>query len=91
MFITQPESSFGSVICKELASDRPRQLQWQTMEIAVAWVNRLGAETIEESAQNFLAEGGCIRTTVGLDFSSTSYEGLDRFCLLYTSPSPRDS
>nr|WP_290701146.1 phospholipase D family protein [Halomonas sp. UBA3074] len=42
----------------------------------MAWVNQPGAKRILESAKNFLAEGGCIRATVGLDFSSTSYEGL---------------
>jgi hypothetical protein len=33
-------------------------------------------QEIKDSARNFLAVAGCIRATVGLDFSSTSYEGL---------------
>ena len=77
MFIVQPDSSFGDLICRELDSKEAGQCQWQTFEFAAAWVNHPGAEWIKESARKFLAEDGCIRATVGLDFSSTSYEGLD--------------
>jgi hypothetical protein len=80
MFIVQPISSFKDLICEELDSERAGQRQWQTFEFAAAWVNHRGAEKIKNSAKGFLAEGGCIRGTVGLDFSSTSYEGLG--CLL---------
>ena len=52
--------------------------QWQAFEFAVAWVNRGGAERIEESARDFLGSGGRMRATVGLDFGSTSYEGLGK-------------
>jgi hypothetical protein len=76
MFIVQPNSSFGDLIREELDCENSGQRQWQIFEFAVAWVNRLGAERIKDSAQNFLADGGCIRATVGLDFGSTSYEGL---------------
>lgn len=76
MFIVQPTSSFGDVIGEELRSEEAGQRQWQTFEFAVAWVNRPGAERIKEPMRAFLAAGGCIRATVGLDFGSTSYEGL---------------
>jgi hypothetical protein len=76
MFILQPAASFGDLICSELASQGSGQRQWQVMEFAVAWVNLLGAQRIEEAAKYFLTEGCSIRATVGLDFASTSYEGL---------------
>jgi hypothetical protein len=76
VFIVQPISNFGSWLCKELDSDEAGQRQWQAFEFAVAWVNRFGAGKIKHPAKGFLAKGGCIRATVGLDFSSTSYEGL---------------
>lgn len=76
MFIAQPTSSFGDRICEELDLEADGHRQWQTFEFAAAWVNSSGAEKIKESARRFLAEGGCIRAVVGLDFASTSYEGL---------------
>ncbi len=76
MFIVQPLASFGDRICEELDSESAGQRQWQAYAFAVAWVNQRGAERVEASARTFLAEGGRIRATVGLDFSSTSYEGL---------------
>lgn len=79
MFIVQPTSSFGDLIAEELASEAAGQRQWQTFEFAVAWVNQTGAERTKEPAREFLAEGGRIRATVGLDFGSTSYEGLGSF------------
>jgi len=76
MFFAQPANSFGSLICQELDSEYGSRRKWQRFEFATAWVNQPGAERIKGSARAFLAEGGCIRATVGLDFSSTSYEGL---------------
>lgn len=76
MFIVQPISSFGDLICDELISEEAGRRQWQTLEFAVAWVNYSGARTIEKAAQRFLAEGGRIHAIVGLDFGSTTYEGL---------------
>lgn len=76
MFIVQPSSNFGDLICEELDSTKDSQRHWQTFEFAVAWINLPGANSIMPSAKRFLADGGCIRATVGLDFSSTSYEGL---------------
>lgn len=76
MLIVQPTSDFGDLLCEELASSIRGQRIWQTFEFAVAWVNLPGAKRVISSAQDFLADGGRIRATVGLDFSSTSYEGL---------------
>lgn len=76
MLIVQPTASFGSRICEELDTQLAGQPLWQTFEFAAAWVNDSGARKIEQSAQNFLARGGSIRAIVGLDFASTSYEGL---------------
>gem|GEM_PF-1240935 len=80
MFIVQPISNFGCLICNELDSEENGRLQWQTFEFAVAWLNLPGAERFKDSAKGFLTRGGRIRATVGLDFSSTSFEGLS--CLL---------
>ena len=80
MFIVQPTSRLGDLLCEELRAQCAGQRHWQAFEFAVAWVNLAGVETILESAQEFLAAGGRIRATVGLDFSSTSCEGLG--CLL---------
>lgn len=76
MFIVQPTSNFGDLICEELSSEEAGQPQWFTFEFAVAWLNHSGAERIEESVREFLAKGGCMHATVGLDFGSTTYEGL---------------
>ncbi|MDO9359970.1 MAG: phospholipase D family protein [Polaromonas sp.] len=76
MLIFQPMSSFGDLICEELTSEEHGQGQWHTFEFAVAWVNYYGAEKIIAAAQVFLTNGGSIHATVGLDFGSTTYEGL---------------
>lgn len=76
MFIVQPDSNFGDFVCEELLSANGSQLQWHAFEFAVAWVNRSGAQKIREAARDFLVRGGDIRATVGLDFGSTTYEGL---------------
>ena len=76
MFIVQPTTSFGGQICEELNATVAGRRQWQSFEFAAAWLNHPGATTIQASARRFLADGGRIRATVGLDFSSTSYEGL---------------
>lgn len=73
MFIAQPEHGFGHRICEELISE-----QWQTAEFAVAWVNYSGVNKVFDQMREFLSQGGCIRMTVGLDFGSTTYEGLGR-------------
>lgn len=80
MFIAQPSNNLGDLICKELASKEAGQRRWHTFEFAVAWINYSGASRIKASAQEFLGRRGCIRATVGLDFGSTTYEGLG--CLL---------
>lgn len=77
MFIVQPKSIFGDLICKELGSEEEGQRCWQTFEFAVAWVNYSGADRIVTSVREFLAKRGCVRATVGLDFGSTTYEGLE--------------
>jgi hypothetical protein len=76
MFKVQPTSEFGDWLSHELSLQDQGRLQWQSFEFAVAWVNRLGAGKIKSSAMDFLSNGGHIRGTVGLDFGSTSYEGL---------------
>ena len=76
MLVIQPGSSFADRICEELNSSRAGLPHWRTFEFAAAWVNNSGAEKLRQSAHNFLARGGSIRALVGLDFASTSYEGL---------------
>lgn len=77
MFFVQPATVVGRLICDELQSREKGQREWQRFEFAAAWVNKLGAEALSASAQDFLADRGAIVATVGLDFGSTSYEGLE--------------
>lgn len=76
MLVVQPNTYFGDRICEELDLQTAGQSHWQTFEFAAAWINNSGAEKLLQSAHNFLARGGSIRAVVGLDFASTSYEGL---------------
>ena len=76
VFIVQPISRFDDLICEELASEKARKRKWRAFEFAVAWINYSGAARIEKSAREFLAKGGRIHATVGLDFGSTTYEAL---------------
>ena len=76
MFIAQPPVSFGELMCEALNAKEAGRRQWRAFEFAVAWFNSYGAQTIMGPARSFLASGGCMRATVGLDFGSTTYEGL---------------
>jgi len=76
MFIVQPLLKFGDLICEQMDLAEGSCRKWRRFEFAVAWVNQRGAERIRDSAAIFLGEGSAIHATVGLDFSSTSYEGL---------------
>ncbi len=76
MFIVQPASSFGDVICRELTSADGSSAKWQVLEFAVAWLNRSGAQRIGKAIRRFLDRGGQVLATVGLDFGHTTYEGL---------------
>ncbi|MBB5202837.1 HKD family nuclease [Inhella inkyongensis] len=76
MFVAQPSQNFGNLVSRELISRSAGQLKWNYFQFAVAWLNRAGARKIHESLNEFLAENGRIRATVGLDFGSTTYEGL---------------
>lgn len=82
MLRIQPTSLFGDWLRGELAAQEGDSRRWRTFEFAVAWVNDAGAKAIEESAQDFLGSGGRIRAVVGLDFGSTSVEGLQRLLAL---------
>lgn len=79
MFIVQPRFSFGTLINEELDSKKHGQRRWQNFELATAWLNRRGAEKVRRSAQSFLADGGAVQATVGVDFGGTTYEALDIF------------
>jgi len=76
MFIVQPLLKFGDVLCEQMDSIESGFRRWRLFEFAVAWLNQRGADRIRDSAARFLDERSVIRATVGLDFSSTSYEGL---------------
>ncbi|MDN2713222.1 phospholipase D family protein [Janthinobacterium sp. SUN118] len=78
MFIAQPTYGFGHLICDEMFSEQSGHLRWHTVEFAVAWANYSGMNRLFDSMQTFLSKGGRIRVTVGLDFGSTTYEGLGR-------------
>jgi len=77
MLIVQPEDSFSDCLCSEL--DGTDHQQWLTFEFAVAWVNRTGIDKILDSVERFLSRNNQVRATLGLDFGSTSYEGLRCF------------
>lgn len=76
MLLVQPSSIFGDLICEELNLRTEGQPHWQAFEFATAWINHSAAQKILQSARNFLVGGARIRAVVGLDFASTSYEGL---------------
>lgn len=76
MFIAQPAHSFGLLIGEELLSVESGQRRWTAVEIAVAWLNYAGIGKVHDSIREFLAGGGRVRVTVGLDFGCTTYEGL---------------
>jgi len=76
MFIVQPLLKFGDLICQQMDLPEGSCRKWHLFEFAVAWVNQRGADRVRDSAARFLGEGRAVRATVGLDFSSTSYEGL---------------
>ena len=76
MLMVQPTIRFGDVIATQLAGEEAGQPRWHTLEFAVAWVRSSGLDRVFESARAFLEAGGCVRATVGLDFSGTSHEGL---------------
>lgn len=76
MFIVQPLLKFGDLICEQMDLTEGSCRKWRHFEFAVAWVNQRGAERVRDSAARFLGDGRAIHATVGLDFSSTSYEGL---------------
>jgi hypothetical protein len=78
MFLVQPANGFGHLICQELASEQLGRRRWHAVEFAVAWANYSGLNSVFDSIREFLSEGGRINVTVGLDFGSTSYEGLCR-------------
>lgn len=78
MFIAQPTYGFGHLICEEMLSEQSGHLQWHTVEFAVAWANYSGMNRVFDPMHTFLSGGGRIRVTVGLDFGSTTYEGLGR-------------
>lgn len=72
MFFNQPEAvELGSQLEASLGDER-----WASFDFAVAWVRRSGTDRLEEAARRFLARGGEIRATVGVDLQNTSQEGL---------------
>ncbi len=85
MFIVQPIVSFADIICNELKSGTSSNANWHTFEFAVAWVNQAGARMVTEAVRDFLGRGGRVRATAGLDFGSTTYEGLEAFLSLEAS------
>lgn len=77
MLIVQPEESFSDCLCKELGGGGRQQ--WLAFEFAVAWANQAGVDKVFRSVEQFLSRNNRVRAILGLDFSSTSYEGLSRF------------
>jgi len=63
---------FGVALARLLESG-----EWSVFEAAVAWVRRTGTRHLLPSLRKFLAEGREVRLTIGVDFESTSKEGLE--------------
>jgi hypothetical protein len=80
VFFTQPSSSFADFLCDQLRGKGDRAHHWSEFEFAVAWVNHAGAKSLDRAVQEFAGRNGAVHATVGLDFGSTTYEGLS--CLL---------
>lgn len=78
MFTAQPEHGFGHRISEEFIAKHHGQRKWDGADFAVAWVNNSGINKIFDQMRGFLIEGGRIHVTVGLDFGSTTFEGLGR-------------
>lgn len=78
MFIAQPENGFVRRICEEFISEQRGQRKWKLAEFAVAWANYSGVNKLFDEMRGFLTHGGRIHVTVGLDFGSTTFEGLGR-------------
>lgn len=76
MLLAQPNTKFGDQLCRELNLKHKNKRKWSRFDFAVAWMNQSGAMKIYDSLKEFLNTGGEVRAIVGLDFSSTSYEGL---------------
>src|SRR5688500_4037125 len=69
----QPQAHrFGNALKENLQSG-----EWTSFEAAVAWVRRSGMRHLEDALGGFLASGGDVKLTVGIDLRSTSYEGLE--------------
>ena len=51
--------------------------EWNSLDVAVAWVRRSGTRHVVPYLQDFLADGGTARFTVGVDIENTSQEGLE--------------
>lgn len=76
MLLFQPASCFGDCVCEELELAAAGNRNWNSFEFAVAWINQSGASHVEAQLKQFLGSGGRVRAVVGLDFASTSAEGL---------------
>lgn len=50
--------------------------RWNHFMFASAWVNGPGMTVLEDSLRRFLASGGDVRGTVGVDFAGSTDEGL---------------
>jgi HKD family nuclease len=85
VFIAQPEYSLGNRINEEFVAQHRGRRRWDIAEFAVAWVNNSGINKIFHEMKGFLVGGGRIHVTVGLDFGSTTLEGLERLLELEQS------
>ncbi len=76
MLISQPNTSLGQILSSELDARNGTDLVWTDFAFAVAWINRSGANFLDNHVRRYLRDGGRIRITVGLDFAGTTIEGL---------------
>lgn len=84
MLVHQPEESLGQVLTNALAKAQSGDLKWREFDFASAWINQSGAAALEPALRSYLANGGSIRGTVGLDFMGTTEEGLRVLIALQT-------
>jgi HKD family nuclease len=73
VFYEQPLATrFGTSLIQEIIDTA-----WDDVDMAVAWVRRSGTSHINGAVRQFLARGGKMRVTVGVDIENTSVEGLE--------------
>lgn len=77
MFYNQPLSiRFGTELLKHVDEKNGIEPFWDSLDVTVAWVRVSGVRHLEDNFTRFLAHGGKLSFTVGIDLLNTTKEGL---------------